>query len=75
MGSPKSSSPCSDKWAGDPGREMGGDVGLGDFCPGGNEVLNVAGCTFFNRVNPRWNNCVSAMVSPSLLSEIDAECG
>ncbi len=33
VGSPKSSFPCSDKWVGDPGREMWGDGGLGDTRP------------------------------------------
>ncbi len=72
MGSQKSSSPCSVKWSGDPSREMGGDGGLGYTRPGGNEVLDVAGFAFFPRGDPRWNDCVSVMVSPISVSEFAA---
>ena len=75
MVSPKSFSPRSDKWVGDPGREMEGDGSLGDTPPGGNEVLDVAGSTVFPRGDPRRNDCASAVVSPRSLPEHDADFG
>ena len=75
MGSPTSSFPSYDKWVGDPGREMGGDGGLGDTRPGGNEVLDVAGSTVFPRGEPRWNDWASVWVSPMSIPEHDADFG
>ena len=75
MGSPNSSFPYSDKGVGDPGREMGGDGGLGDSRPGSNEVLDVAGSTVFPRGDPRRNDWASVWVSPMSLPEHEADCG
>ncbi len=60
---------------GDPGREMGGDGGLGDTRPGGNQVLDEAGSIVFARGDPRWNDGVSVVVSPLSLPEHDADFG
>jgi hypothetical protein len=54
---------------------MGGDGGLGNTRPGGNKVLDVAGSTVFPRGDPRWNDCVSFVVSPMSLPEHDADFG
>ncbi len=75
MGSPKSSSPRSDKWVGDHGREMGGDGGLGDTRPGGIDVLDVAWSVVFPRGVPRCRDCDSVMVSLRSLPERDADNG
>ncbi len=60
---------------GDPGREMGGDGGVGDTRPGGNELLEVAVSTVFPGGDPRWNDGVSVVVSLMSLPEHDANCG
>ncbi len=54
---------------GDPGREMGGDGGLGDTRPGGSEVMDVAGSVVFLRGDPRWKDYESVMVYPRSLPE------
>ncbi len=51
MGSPKSSVPCSNTGVGVPGREMGGEGGLGAVRSRGNDELEEAGSIVFPEVN------------------------
>jgi hypothetical protein len=60
---------------GDPRLEMGGEGGVGDTRPRGNEVLDVAGLKKISRRDPRRNECVSVMFSPMSLPEYDAMRG
>ena len=53
MGSQNFSSFGPDTWVGVPGREMGGDGGLGECRSDGSDELDVAGSTVSPRGEPR----------------------